>query len=185
MVDNVLLEKRNRYLGKLIQKTQNLTESVKLLSKIDKELYSQSGGTFTDAINKLRNPVVVHTNGTDSLAGLRTVVGQLQSTIQKYSEFEANLDKMEPAVVYMEAPTKPADIQLIIDQIKQHIGSLDDHAIILITDFVTDEEFNKAANKYVESAKEDEDLFEGLYQDIAFMIEDLDEKRLEEFLESF
>jgi hypothetical protein len=44
MVDNVLLEKRNRYLGKLIKKTQNLTESVKLLSIIDKQLYSQSDG---------------------------------------------------------------------------------------------------------------------------------------------
>ena len=39
--------------------------------------------------------------------------------------------------------------------------------------------------EFVKAAKEDEDFFEGQQQDIAFMIEDLDEKRLEELLQSF
>jgi hypothetical protein len=151
MVDNVLLEKRNRYLGKLIKKTQNLTESVKLLSIIDKELYSQSGGTFTQAIEKLRNPVVVYTNGTDSLTGLKDVVNQLQTTIQNFSNFEQKLQHMAPPVVYVKVPTNLSDIQLIIDKIKESLGVLDKHEIIIITNFLTNEKFNNAANKYAES----------------------------------
>jgi hypothetical protein len=152
MVDNVLLEKRNRYLGKLIKKTQNLTESVKLLSIIDKELYSQSGGTFTQVIEKLRNPVVVHTSESDSLTDLKNVVNQLQETIKNFSNFEQKLQKMAQPVVYVEPPTNLIEIKTIIDQIQQNVGVLDKHEIIIITNFLTDEPFNNAANKYAESA---------------------------------
>jgi hypothetical protein len=153
MVDNVLLEKRNRYLGKLIKKTQNLTESVKLLSIIDKELYSQSGGRISDEINRLSKPVVVRISGPNSLAGLNNVVKQLQTTIQKYSNFEESLHKIKQAVVYMEAPTNLQDMQLIIKKIQESVGILDKHEIIIITNFLTDQTFNTAAHTYVESAK--------------------------------
>jgi hypothetical protein len=153
MVDNVLLEKRNRYLGKLIKKTHNLTESVKLLSIIDKELYSQSGGTFTRAIEKLRNPVVVHTSESSSLNGLKNVVDELQATINKFSEFETEAQKMTRAVIYKMGPTNTDEMNKIIAAIKTQIGTLDKHVIITITKFLTDPDFTNAANQYIASAE--------------------------------
>ena len=46
MLDNVLLEKRNRYVTKMIQRTNQLSDSIKLLNSIDNQLHMQSGGAF-------------------------------------------------------------------------------------------------------------------------------------------
>jgi hypothetical protein len=152
MVDNVLLEKRNRYLGKLIQKTQNLTESVKLLSKIDKELYSQSGGSISYQMKRLSKPELVYKSGPDSLASLNDVVKQLQSTVQKYKEFEASLSNITKPVIFVEAPINQRAIGDIIKQIQDDIGFLDKHEIMIITKFLTDTQINKAAKEYVKRA---------------------------------
>lgn len=153
MVDNVLLEKRNRYLGKLIRKTHDLTESVKLLSSIDRELYSQSGGTLTDAINKLLNPILVQRSGdTDNFAGLTVAVGKLQDTVARFSQFEKDLSNMGRPVFYIKAPTNQDSMNKIIAQIQAHTGSLDNHVIIKITNFLSNPAYRTVAKVYEDLA---------------------------------
>lgn len=153
MVDNVLLEKRNRYLGKLIRKTHDLTESVKLLSTIDRELYSQSGGTLTEAIKNLLDPIVVQRSGdTDNFSGLTSAVGKLQETVDRFSQLEKDLSNIGRPVFYIKAPTDQNSMNQIIAQIQTHAGSLDNHVIIKITNFLSNPDYRAVASKYEQLA---------------------------------
>jgi hypothetical protein len=153
MVDNVLLEKRNRYLGKLIQKTQNLTESVKLLSKIDKELYSQSGGRLSTQMIRLSTPVVIHKSGSNNLEGLKNVVEELKKTIDKYREFEMSLAKMPKPVIFVDPFINKYEIDAIIRKIDVEKSTLDKHSIMIITNFLNDTKFKEATQEYVAFAE--------------------------------
>lgn len=153
MVDNVLLEKRNRYLGKLIKKTHDLTESVKLLSTIDRELYSQSGGKISESVKDLLNPILVHTIGdTENFLELTTAVDKLQETVFRFSQFENDLSKMGRPIFYIKAPTNQDSMNKIIREIEQYTGSLNNHVIIKITNFLSNPDYRAVAKVYEDLA---------------------------------
>lgn len=153
MVDNLLLEKRNRYLGKLIKKTHDLTDSVKLLSSIDRELYSQSGGTLTSELDRIINKgTVVQMTSGNNLEGLTREVNTLVETIRRFSNFEEHLRGIPAMVRYVNAPATQAEMEGLIQLIHAEIGKLNDHDIYKIVEFLQDSTIKPLIRQYVTTA---------------------------------
>jgi hypothetical protein len=132
MIDNVLLEKRNRYLGKLIKKTQHLTESVKILADIDKELNlhsgGQSGGTFYTILDKWTKAQGNKTNlsySTD-LQSLREQINILEKSAEKLDKLHEKLNDIEPVIFH----DLGINITELIDKLKTIEGHINKNELI-------------------------------------------------------
>ena len=109
MLDYVLLEKRNQYLKKIIQKTHDLTESVKLLSNIDKQLYTHSdryyqyGGSFNAIVDRFntafKTPHTIDEADTIKIRKLTEAITKLETTAQKYTELHTKMDGINPVFI--------------------------------------------------------------------------------------
>ena len=125
MVDNVLLEKRNRYLGKLIKKTHDLTESVKLLSTIDRELYSQSGGaTLTQVVQSWLGEFTKDPKPSDTskdIQALTDAIQKLEESAKFYiKDANGNMASMltgHKPVVFYKLEAMGVDIQNLIKKL--------------------------------------------------------------------
>ena len=109
MLDYVLLEKRNQYLKKIIQKTHDLTESVKLLSNIDKQLYTHSdryyqyGGSFNVMVDRFntafKTPYTIGEADNIKIGKLTEAIIKLETTAKKYTELHTKMEGINPVFI--------------------------------------------------------------------------------------
>jgi hypothetical protein len=160
MVDNVLLEKRNRYLGKLIRKTQNLTESVKLLSTIDKEIFSQSGGatldqvatTWVAAFNNAYQPSI---SSTSEIKDLENAIKELEKVSAFYiKDGPNNMASMlngHMPVIFKKLEGMGVNITELIDKLKAVNAVFDEFELKRASELLL--EIQVPANAYIEAIK--------------------------------
>jgi hypothetical protein len=103
MLDYILLEKRNQYLRKIIQKTNNLTESIKLLSTIDKQLHIQSGGSFNTMIEQwavaFEKPHKIGEEYNSKIEKLSAAITLLEHTGVKYKQLYEKMAGINPVFI--------------------------------------------------------------------------------------